>query len=180
MYSKIYKKVENYSFLNDKFKNKKFDTNALYSNVIKIYSFFLKSLTKQNFLLNLIMTLDDALAVYIIYQWGNSQIEELEKTVELSLLFWILANSCGFDLLFLKDESFKKNINIYSFSENTMEKIYFSQIFPEICENFFFLLGGKLINIELDEILNFIFEFNKFMMYESLLNFMLEPHIDNL
>lgn len=125
------------------------------------------------------MTLDDALAVYIIYQWGNVQMNDLEKTVELSLLFWIFSNSCGFDLLFLFDENYKKNINIFSFSENTLEKINFNQIFPEICENFFFILGGRLTNIDLDEMLNFIFDFNKFMMYESLVNFVLEPRFDN-
>ena len=125
------------------------------------------------------MTLDDALAVYLIYQWGNKQVEELEKTVELSILFWIFANSCGFDLLFLYDEAYKKNISIFSFSENTLEKINFNQIFPEICENFFFILGGRMTDVDLDENLNFIFDFNKFMMYESLVNFVLEPHFEN-
>jgi len=172
-------KVSNYSFLNEKFKQANYETNPLYQNVNKIYCYFLKSLTKQNFLLNLIMTLDDALAIYIIYQWGNIQIAEFEKSVELTLLFWIFANSCGFDLLFMHDDKLKINLSIFSFSENTLEKINFKTIFPDICENFFFVLGGRLTDIDLDETLNFIFDFNKFMMYESLVNFVLEPHLDN-
>ena len=148
-------------------------------NVLKIYSYFLKSLTRQNFLLNLIMTLDDSLAVYLIYQWGNLQKQEMEKTIELSLIFWIFSNSCGFDLLFLNDDSFKKNISIFCFSENTLEKINFNVIFPELCENFFFILGGRLTDIDLEETLSFVFEFNKFMMYESLVNFVLEPYFEN-
>jgi len=124
------------------------------------------------------MTLNDALAVYLIYQWGNMQSADFEKIVELSILFWIFSNSCGFDILFLNDEALKENIFSNSFSENTLERINFNQIFPEICENFFFILGGRLTSVDLDEILNFIFDFNKFMMYESLVNFLLEPHPD--
>lgn len=181
LFGKIYEKISNYNFVNEKFNQMSYDSNPLYLNVIKIYSFFLKSLTKQNFLLNLIMTLDDALAVYIIYQWGNIQLEELEKNIELCILFWVFSNSCGFDLLFLNDDQNqnKKNINIFSFSENTLEKINFNQIFPDLCENFFLIIGGRLTDIDLDETLNFIFDFNKFMIYESLLNFVLEPYFEN-
>jgi hypothetical protein len=125
------------------------------------------------------MTLDDALSVYLIYLFSISFPEDYEKNLELCLLFWVFSNSSGFE--FMEEETEEYNLIIDSengnlgFSQFVLEEIKFKKIFPNLCEYFFFLFSTRIEGIDTEEILNFISEFNKFLMYESLLNYILEP-----
>ena len=66
-----------------------------------------------------------------------------------------------------------------SFTQFTLDKINFKKVFPNLCENFFFFFSGRILDIDIEESLNFISEFNRFLMYESLLNYVLEPFYEN-
>lgn len=126
------------------------------------------------------MTIDDALATFLIYFYGLSLPNEFEKILELSLIFWIFSNSCGFDLTGSNNINLEDCLDSFdfeglNFSQIQLNVIKIKKIFPDLCENYFFFFCERLEGIEINDLLNFISEFNKFMMYENLLNYLLEP-----
>jgi hypothetical protein len=129
------------------------------------------------------MTLDDAISVYLINLFGICDAEDFEKNLELCLIFWLFANSCGFS--FIKEETEEYNhikeklCGDLSFTEFVLELINFKKIFPKLSENFFFLFSLRLEGIDIEEILDFIIDFNKFLMYENILNYILEPFCED-
>ena len=75
------------------------------------------------------MNIDDALAVFIIYQWGISIPEEIDKTLEICLIFWIFCNSNGFQI-FQENNGMEIYLEDVYFTQQILERINLSKIFP--------------------------------------------------